>query len=70
MPTVISTIVSFVALARPKIICEMYSSGRVLRQADHTAVARMIADERIYIDLRPYLTAGGMNMMQPSAVPT
>jgi hypothetical protein len=48
----------------------MNNSGRLLKQADQTAMARMMAVERMYMDRRPYLTAGGINRMQPTAVPT
>lgn len=68
--TVISTMLSFVALARPKINCEIYNSFKVVIRADQIAVARIIVEVSKYIDRRPYLTAGGMKKIHPTAVPT
>ena len=68
--TVISTMLSFVALARPKMNCEIYNSFNVFIRADQIAMARIITEVSKYIDRRPYLTAGGMKKMHPIAVPT
>lgn len=68
--TVISAILSLVALASPKINCDMYSSVRVFIRADQMAMAKMMAVVSRYIDRRPYFTAGGIKRIQPTVVPT